>query len=284
MLTLSDILDIQGLVLVDTGIVNGGRFRESFFRRIYYDSLNKGFLESQIKTGKEFIQLMQDPKTRVIPEVSREIRDFFNKVKNKVRGFEENYETFYHGPENKRTFQKKPNKRAKKNRNKVTEMQEDFESIRGYLPENELHITDPRYRILTQMIITLDKAIKLKRSRRDSGKPSDTDEKLVAALYMHSLSSDSPPCLLTRDTDFTRLLGATPRLLGSEVFLPYNRPFRQALERNPFGLYMKHDDGYDHAFGEINFDNGFNLTSISPTFRKKVQQQISSLWKEFSEH
>ena len=90
---------------------------------------------------------------------------------------------------------------------------------------------------------------------------------------------------MTRDTHFPTLLRITPKCLGSDVFLPYNREFWQALVFNPFKLYLLFNNifkpEFDHKHSIV-FPENFEPTGVSREQIKSMRQRILEYWERFS--
>lgn len=145
---------------------------------------------------------------------------------------------------------------------------------------------------LVEMIKMLDMAIGLKKDvsyevygehDSDRSHDKDTDEWLVATSFFLSMYTDKKPVLVTSDTDFPRIMGVIPKLIGSTRFLPFNSRFTEALKENPVRLYFRDEKGYKSSINTRELDYCFNpiVNNVSPNENQIIMTKIDKLWQEF---
>jgi hypothetical protein len=97
--------------------------------------------------------------------------------------------------------------------------------------------------------------------------------------------SDKKVGILTKDTDFFRLLGATPSILGAKEFRPYNGTFRKPIHKNPVRLYYRIGDECDElSTDSIKYPNNLALYNVGPKRSSEIREQISQFWIHFADY
>lgn len=296
MLTLNEILDSNEFVLIDGSLRGSESICDYLYEVHKLEELDKQKIENIEREFKKIQYIISQPHATTIPEVAREIKVCAEIIGVNLRYISE-FEKILKTKPRSRTGCKKNHqeyKKPEKNRQVLKRLQETVFSTYEAFRERETKIRDRKYTLLAEMVREIDLAIGLKQDTshlyglpKKDPTSSDTDEKLVAALYYKSLFSNTPPVLLTKDTDFVRLLGVTPRLLGSDDFMPYNQSFRTRMVDNPFKLYIfqEHTDIYNPALTSksyLNFDPEFILGNIPKLKSDKIKQKIQFLWQQFS--
>jgi len=156
----------------------------------------------------------------------------------------------------------------------------------------EVSTNHPQYNALLKMTKLISREMNLKEdtahlfgNKYKDPYSSDTDEKLVTALYLQSLSQDKQPSLLTRDKDFLRLLGVVSRIIGQEDFYLHNKDFRETLRTNPIKLYLPCNRGRYLALDSstLEFRPEFALPNILQERYFEVSQELRDLWQEFTD-
>jgi len=158
--------------------------------------------------------------------------------------------------------------------------------------QRHFSIDEEKYNVLVEMINLLDRMIHLKKDTNliygqhdvDMSRESDREERLVASAYYLSIFSGKKPVILTADTDFVRLMGVVPRLMGSDEFLPENELFREALKANPPGLYLKAGKRYDLVplSTVAQFSPEFIVYNIPEDRNAPLKIWFKKLWERFS--
>jgi len=164
------------------------------------------------------------------------------------------------------------------------------------LRSRAIRIIDPAYDELVDVIKTLDRSVGLKSitrhlmqcpdySAQDSSAP-DTDERLVATAYWISMFSDKKVGILTKDTDFFKLLKVIPAIIGAGEFYPYNQMFRIPLHKNPVRLYYRVNGNNCEKFStsNINYPNSFFLYHVDPKRTAEIREKISQFWIHFADY
>ena len=263
---LTEILDSDNidLVLVDTSIQEDSDFSWDIYESTKYSSLDVELLTKEIEIMKQVKEVLENPKTRTIREVTKEFRSFEEIINSKIKAFSGGYI-----PKNKK-LRTKIKKRDNEPKSQLDILQNGLYNIRKLSYAKELKIEDNNYKLLLNMIKLIEPLIKIKKDmgfalgfhEEDRARASDTDERLTAALYWLSLFSNKSSCLITKDQDFASLSGIIPGLIGSGSFLPYNEFFRKRRIENPFRIYKKNKKDDEELKKD---DKEFNL-AIDPNF------------------
>ena len=287
--SIEDILDSSELVFVDTSCDSflGEHVLWNSFNSRYYFELNRKELRDNLASQSFFRDILIKPNVYTVPEVVGEIFDLSNGLSNKIRFLNSN--SNYHDL----------NKHSRNKKSKILESKDLISKLqrqvwRNYkLAEKSIYpVEDERIGILTDMVKIIDGEIGLKQDasvfyhdRNQYKKSRDTDERLVANLYYHSIFSRDKPVLLTRDTDFIRLFGVAGRMLGSKEFTPLNQEFRDGIVYNPLTVYLCLPKGWVKRIDSSNthFDDKFKIRFMFYERNETIKNQVSCLWKKFND-
>lgn len=282
MLSLSEVLESDGVLLLDGSLQNHGRMQH-FCWEIYESEDTKQISSESMASAERGIEyliaIFEHSNTRTIKEAIDEIRKLHVIIGDKIKYVSKNKSS------SKKDYELKNLQQRAFDLWRIARQKE--------LNKNQFGINPRAYGLLLEMVKRINKAIKLKKDTsfmygqrdRDVSEQIDTDERLVASLYCLCLYHDKNPAILSSDTDFIRLLGVTPKIMGSDVFLPYNQEFRQAIQQNPFRLYFKQvgEENYEMSVdsSEISFSSGFIINSASKERNELIKNEILELWKQF---
>lgn len=275
-MNLDDVFKSGGVVLID-GSLRSAQRGEDLGRQIYgsssYSGLNKEALSRSRECVSKMIRAFQYPNAFTIPEVVGELADFERILSSKLS---------FLRTKQQRKFEHK----NEASEQELAELQEKVFALRSIAKRKTIAIPDARYILLLDMVRTLDKAIELKKvGWRDTKyqkeiRDSNTDESLVATLYYQAMFSGESASLLSADTDFIRLLGVTPRLMGSSVFHPYNQAFRSA---NPWRLYHCENGEIQDSVRSVDLSPSieFKIFNRSDEENEEVFRDIMLDWQLF---
>jgi len=291
MITLQEILAQENqIVFVDRSLGQRGDFSWDNYDNNRFEDFDLEQIKIEQQEYEKLRKIMRTGDTTTIPEVAQEIRTFAEIVGNQISYHSKPSSTAYKRRNgNKRTNGRCMSKRARINKEALIQLQETAFSAYQTFRDNETKINDFRYNGILEMVKTLSRMIGLKKDNgyewghnaRDPNH-SDTDERLTAAVFYHSLFDKRTPVLLTADKDFPRLLGIGIRLIGAECFRPDNRIFRKRLKKNRFKLFFYHDwDNYDGRFQQrpLEYGNTFNINGYSPQESEEVRRRFLEIWK-----
>lgn len=292
---LQEILDENEFVLIDGNIIEKKDICTGTYEIKHFASLDIQTINDTEKEFRKTQRVIHHPHATTIPEVAREIRACAEIIGCKLEYLSRMKKIISTKVRNRTPGKRNHNEYPSSSRNEeaLKRLQETIFLTYEAFQDNETKIKDPRIKILTEMVRTIDLAIGLKQEVNPLyGLPakdptlSDTDEKLVATLYYRCMFSQTSPVLLTRDSDFGRLLRVTPRIMGSDEFLPYNQSFRTRLAENPFKLYVPDSGGnfkkYLEGPAHLQFNEEFFLGGIPQQKNQEIREQIRTLWKQFS--
>lgn len=292
--SLKEILDTHEEVILDTSTQQIKRDC-SFFSHIYdinnFFSLDKNYLENKISETNNFLESLDHPSARTIPEITNEILNYAEKLRKKLSYLSTR-------------SRKDCSKNDAENKNEESCKEELFRLLYEknyncycYSREKEIRVNNSKYNSLVEIVISIEKVLHLKRDIGyekgevdiDRSHKSDTDEKIVATLLYNSMFSEKSPVLASKDSDFLSLLGAIPKIIGADDFLPYNELFRKQIIKNPFKLYKAKvgygEKDYSAFFGSIYIDfvpdfiTEFKIRKKSLDGLVELREKILNLWK-----
>lgn len=292
--TIEELLEDTGkIILLDSSIREQDDIRDGFniCRRIYeaerFQHLDNADLERGIREMTFLTEMFFHPTVFTIPKVSGEIEQIVKIIGDKLKYLNKKREDKSHASlEQEELLEELQQKtynafRAAKNK-----------ELERWQTQLETRVDKKQVTPLAEMIILIDDKIGLKKDAaflygdhdKDMSRESNTGEHLVATLYYLSMFSKRTPVLLTGDTDFIRLLGVIPRLLGSPDFLPYNLQFRNAIKQNLPILYFKgKDKGYTEiALKDLDYSNPFRINNINLSENDTTRAHILNLWQDFA--
>lgn len=292
--SLKEILDSHEEVIVDRSIKPGSSFLQNTFEISDYSCLDTNLLRSETLNFQKFIDYLNHPNSRTIPEITQEIKTYAEKVGDKI-----SFLSFKDTQRNRKERSKKSTRFSKKrslNQELLKEFQKRIFDVYRISKNREIRITNPDYNSLAEIIIQLEKVLHLKQDTgyllgwhdEDRAHDSKTDEKITATVFWQSMFSDKSPVLATQDKDFISLLGVLPKIIGSDEFSPYNQLFRRQVTGNPFILYYtdgSRGDEYKRHLNNayIDFNPKFRLGGVSLKVNKEMKKRIREFWKQFSE-
>ena len=106
----------------------------------------------------------------------------------------------------------------------------------------------------------------------------------MISLFLRAMYSIENPVLVSKDFDFLRLLGVTPRIIGSDEFIPYNNFFRERIKENPYKLYIKfpEKEKFKEILFDFKFEKYFHIDGVSEEKNNKLKEIMTGFWKDFS--
>lgn len=283
--SLIEILESEKLIITDNSVEMGGvnEFTRWLYKVYKPSQLNLKILRKELDNLTCLQDILTHPNVYTIKEITEEKLKLEQILSKKINYFKK------HDAHLKNTRWKK---REIKEKNPVfetlLELQEVAYQNMQISDSKELNIqmNNFKYNPLIKIVKLLSQEINLKKDTsflkgfhdKDQSNDSDTDEKLVAALYYFSLYSDKSPCILTSDTDFVSLIGVTTRLIGTNSFLPDNEIFRKRTIENPFKLYFKPREE-NLCYLKINsldekYNTTFDILGISKKRSLEIEEEV----------
>ena len=301
MLSLPEIVENEEMMILDTSLSGGNDFGWNTYEANKYEDLSSDLLKKELEEVIIFKKLLENSSSNTIWSITEEIKKYEEIINEKIRYLSENSLNHYNKNRGKEKRERRSNNRKEKRERKnsnvkslLIKLQNETYKARRLSENKELEIKDPRYNILLEMTKLVSREAKLKKDKKyalgkrneDRSYDSDTDEKLTACLYYQSLFSDKNPSLITKDTDFVFLLEIATRLIGSDVFLPYNESFRKRILENPFKLYLRGNGEYElrETGKNMSYTKTFEIYNLSEERNQQVQQEIEEKWKLFYSH
>lgn len=295
---LSQILDSDSTVIIDNCTLGGtNEPGKTLLYRLFdcqdYTQMDALRLNKESMQLSSCIELVSRDNVCTIPEVAAEFYEYLRIVSDKLSFIERIRRG---GVRNKgHTDYKRAHKdssRAESSGSHLREIQEKAFCLYQQLRRKTIRI--PRSAdYLTEMIKLIDRAQVLK---RDTYKKygnvkvleeprSDTDERLITALYWQAMFSNSPPVLFTADSDNIRLLIVSTRLLASDDFHPYNSFYKKRILENPFRLIFFYNGEPTEPFklSELRHVPRFNLSKVSQQESREIRDRIYDLFQSFYE-
>lgn len=280
MIKLAEILEREKSILVDTSIKSENN---DFFREIYdaknFSELNRDALKNEISFYQKFMELLTNPKVCTIDSITDEIGTIKKMLSNKITSLAPGYVHF----KKKQTIIKNRNERK---RELIVNLQDITYNLWRISKQKQLKIKDENYALLLDMVKLIERRVHLKKDcayengfcHHDKSHESDTDERIVAALYYNKLFSVNDTCLLSCDTDFLYLLGICTKFIGSKDLLPHNSEFRDALYKNPIRLYTKsHGGDFDLRYFRPDVDENFEIRNLTKSEDLEMKKEIISM-------
>lgn len=291
MVSLEELKSYEHLFLVDTNLTNcenNNFFWDSYGDR-KRDYLETGSLEIELKGYEDFIKLIRRHSVVTIPEITQEIQRYSEILGERI-SFYNSVER--HLPRKGRYLSARKKPSIKKHSQNVRKLIQDLQeaSFIAYKESKKRELkTDQRYDSLVGIVKLLSQNIQLKQDTHyihgeHTREYNDTDERITAVAYWLSLNRKKP-LVLTRDGDLVRLFGVTPRLMGADNFLPYNKLFRESLKDFPFRVYLKREGVTKKAIGGStpNFDKEFIINNLHNGKSEEIREEMLNLWQQFSE-
>jgi hypothetical protein len=304
--SLNEIIANEEIVLVDSNIVEG-TCEHSFCEYMYdskdFSEINNGMIDDVLATFKCSLGLLNRDNVWTIEEVANEIKTFSEILGNKLSYISDAGTNKPTWMKSKGKFEPRKKIDVRNNvRSNLTDLQDTaYEAsrmlkLRNLYDNNRLGIDLRGRDILLTMAKEISSSIGLKplkyrklnkNKQIDRSNMSDTDERLVTALYCLSLYSGKRASLVSADTDFVRLLGVLPRIMGADEFLPYNSDFKEALNYNPFKFYLQNQDTklYELSIdsSKVQYNIEFEIHNLPNRKVKEIKMHILDLWNEFSQ-
>ncbi|MBS3080059.1 hypothetical protein J4221_01185 [Candidatus Pacearchaeota archaeon] len=289
---LEEILENFQCVLFDTSI-GASNFMRYLQSKSSFSSIDKERILEEIRVLEDTRKLTSARNVLTIEEVVNEFCKFVELIGRNIAFLSNSERTDFKGFRDlyfQRRFDKIYSKSIE-NKRLLYQLQIDAYDLYKKCKRRILKIEDDRYPILIEMIQLLDKSIELKRdtnyregTRESPNTSSDTDEKLLAALYSQIINNEDDAILLTRDTDFYRLTGVCSRLFVSPDFLPYNEQFRERIKKFPPLIATPKEKEYGvEIFDDLYFDDYFLIKNISYRMSESIKCKLTDLWRKFSE-
>ncbi|MBI2629178.1 hypothetical protein HYW74_03775 [Candidatus Pacearchaeota archaeon] len=277
---ISRILEIENHLFLDnccfTPTGAGHLLLKEIHKSKYYIDFNSEIFAQYSQFLYDFIPLFDhgnECEIAILPEVSREFLDARKIISKLIKN----------KPLYPRGASFKLIKESVESKSSIKFFLDLSKQFSDKLSEHLFETDDPRYTALCEMIYLLNEVFHLKK-REDNRfgehkiHESDTDERIVAALYYYSMFGDHNPAFITGDTDFIGLLSVSSEILRNNVFYPHNIHFNESLYYNPFKFYF--DDGKDIKLRlnskEANTDHNFIIKN------KKFKNHLLTLWERFS--
>ena len=308
--TLEEALASVDVALIDGNLEIGERVEgySSIYHAKSYSELDKRLLLRWLKSLRNQRILINHPKVFTVNQVSEETAELIRLIQDDKIDYLDNHNV--HGSrrrakgkwkKSRRRTVQKARENADENRELLREVQnETYELSRKMKSKSIFQI--PRYSLLkrkheylTEMVTKISQLIHLKRDicfmdglkshPHDRSEESDTDERLAAALLYLNMASNKSHTLITRDTNLITLIGVTPRLIGADDFLPFNKAFRNSLQSNPPRIYFEDIEGYeqgDFRFEDEDYKKPFKLKHTGFNEENRAKAEIHTLWKKFN--
>lgn len=253
-LNLREILDKESFILMDSSFLGQRRnFAQAIYSKKGYKQLEECFLQKQIEKLEKDLEILKEPKIKVLEETVKELEEFQRIVNEKARSFNRNLyildkkkikyseEAIY----NKKLFEKiclLSLEKLKKVKDKVyrpnSVYYEPFYEIVKLITEKE-NLKRPK---------KIPEWYKIKEYRRE-GLDWHTDEKIVAALFA-SLFSE-PLSAITKDYHLRLIFKEVGELLLCPDLAPYNLSLSFLMKNKKAKLYyynVKKDEYYKNSF------------------------------------
>lgn len=295
MTTLEEILENFPYVLFDSSISQpcGRKFMNYLYEKTLFSSLNKERILEEINGLDDLKMITSSQNTQTIKEVVNEFGKFVELIGGKIA-----YLSHPERTPHKRILNYYSQRRWDKvylkgieNRKLLCELQKESYNLFQKYKRRVQKISDARYPLFTEMIKLIDKPIGLKRDFKYRegivdvpNTTSDTDEKLLAVLYLQIMNNEEDVVLLTRATNFYRLTGVCSRFLGSSEFLPYNQRFRELIKKFPPLIATPYEKGYDvEIFDGIYFEDYFVIQSLPHNESEEIKERLTDLWRKFGD-
>ncbi|GEM_PF-5142726 len=285
-LTLSEVLDSNKLVIVDSSVVDFKyRYPRCFLAVNDYAHLRENMLDSFIEDFQKMTQIFKHPNTTTIHEVSDEIRRPLVTLEKMSRRIKSRV-----GISRGRI---KLDDKLKLSREAI---QEAYNAARS----SELPLLDPKYETLVDILKLTNSAFGFDlhdgqwkkdislvgRTRAFHGPrlSKDTDERLAAALMYNLIYSDKTPVLVSRDADFINLLRDSIGIMSAGCFMAENIELADAVRNKNFRFYF----GINGVWGlraHRNMVREYNAAMINRRLgenSKAYFAEMRSLWERFS--
>jgi len=299
LVNLEEIFQENDLILIDGCMASGSNLSREIYNIRSLNSINRDMIDKGNQNISFFREIIQNEKSFTIKEIGEEFYNYVRHIGNCLN---------YHS--RKENNSRKLRRRASSEiRNVVYSETEEvretnIEFLRNYqdslydiynlIKRNSLNIKDKRYEILTEIIRLIDNKIGL---QKDAGynyygkgelpKTSINDDKLVAALYYGCIFLKKKTAILSCDSDFVRIMGITPYLMGAYNFFPYNGIFRDMINESKFNLYIGDANRVkiNKRFFEfpLEYEKEFKIRNISDEENNILKSKIDDLWKEIYE-
>jgi hypothetical protein len=267
----------KGIFLLDTSIFNLSTIKHLIGKN-YLKELDSLLLDESVSYLDRLAPILNDYEVYLIPEVIKELSISKRLIKNKC-SFLKKSATHY----------KRPLKSIEKdNLDSLETFSDKFKSIfknsKQYDFFENFEIDMGGYNYFVEMFKLISNRLNLKSGRfvRNTSKYPDnfTDEKLCALGNYFSISGKEPCTIITKDTDFIRILRNSQRLLSYSFFEPFNSDFIKGLRKNPLSLYFGIQEGsnyskisLDPVLSHENFNPKKNISS-GRWNKTEIRQQI----------
>lgn len=288
--TLDYILESNDLLLIDASAQDTHFLEYSYgIRKI--EDINLDLLDYENGNVLSFINLLNNPKIKTIEGVVEEIRVYIDKLGYKISWMAKYKE------DDRKILNDQSYKISRKYINHKKQDKEYFiESLRRYhddlyklykLYKNKIiEIKDKNYDLFVDMFRFLDHEINLKKDISylydyKDNKNNNTDEELCSALLWSSLFSNNRTGVLTRDTNFIRLLGVVPRIIGSSEFLPHNQYFRDKIKSNTPYLYFIESNVYKEMKLDHEFEDNLRIRCNNGLNENYIKERLRDIWRNF---
>lgn len=289
--TLEEIFGEDKVVLVDAGMCGEDAEEHGFGWKIgdtkKFSGVSQKEAREEIRRIEEFKAILEMPGAYTIQKVTSCIEAYVRHIGHQLRVFADSSDFG------------RSEKHALSGRQVLQEVEQSVFELWQLSRAKEIErsraieIDKRSYDFLVDMVKILDRAIELKKDTRyvyqerdlPNTDGSDKDERLVGLLYYLSMFKDISPAILTCDTNFVRLLGVTPKLIGAFDFLPYNNRFIEAMQIHPFTLYFEDRTSREFQIvvsGDkvVAQDAQFRVYS-RPEEEDSAKRGLMQLWKDF---
>ncbi len=294
--TIARLLNSKDFVIIDSCTFTCRNLFYELYAVEAFREVNEESIREELEQRSLFLRVLECKSSVTIPSITSELRTYCEILGDKVSYLRSG--PHYRNPLGSRRTKGRMRKNNSENncysrKDLLTKLQELSFEVYKMSKEKEFIVSSPRFDYLVDMVKLIDRAVELKKDtsyvyrHHELPNPhkSDTDEKIVASLLWKSMFSADFVAVLTRDTDFPRLLGVVPKLIGSNAFLPHNEYFRGRLMQNPINLFMI-DDATKRigtvCYGDYKYEN-FRIYGYSQEENQEAQEKILELWKRFSE-
>ncbi|MEK6914283.1 MAG: hypothetical protein AABW83_01400 [Nanoarchaeota archaeon] len=297
-INLEEIFNENELILVDGGIST----KNPNFSKMIYDirslrSLDSNLIDIENRNVLDIIDFMKRDTVFTIDEISGELYKYVIHIGKSIAYLSKNQKgTLFRrrvNLEGERVSYSCRKEIEDQNLSLLKNYHNNLYNLYNSFKRKSLKINDRRYKFLTDILELIDNKIGLQRDTayvygdKELPTKSINDDKLVGVLYYNCMFLKKKTAILTSDSDFARIMGVTPFLMGSDDFLPYNNNFRESLNKNQFNIYI-----YDAINDKINkrifefplmYKKEFVIRCVSSEENQIFKDKIRNLWIQISE-
>jgi len=261
-------------------------FGDDIYNCRTFCDISHSLVQKELERISSLLGLLNMPNARTIPQVTCEIREYERVVSDKLSFCSRNTFGFIQGRSRTRDI-------SERTRAALLDLQSMAYQTRrlSEAKESERHVRVDKicYDALAEMIYSLDAAIGLSKDtayvygKGDfDKKPAETDARMVAMAYLFSMYGKAKTAIATADTDFVRIMGVVPRLMGSHDFLPANQDFLDMVKSNYPVLYFFDEEGCKKIVFENLLSEGFHVNNVNGAENSLIKERIRVLWEQIN--